>query len=76
MTATDLTPSLVEEGRRRSEAEGLDIAWHVADAEALPFADGEHDVVLSSIGVMFAPHHQAAPTSCCAWSAPAGAWAC
>ena len=29
-----------------------------ADAEALPFADGEFDKVLSCLGVMFAPHHQ------------------
>ena len=34
--------------------------WREADAEALPFADGEFDVVLSCVGVMFAPHHQAA----------------
>ncbi len=27
--------------------------------EALPFADDEFDVVLSCVGVMFAPHHQA-----------------
>ena len=32
----------------------------VAGAEALPFGDGEFDVVMSAIGVMFAPHHQAA----------------
>ena len=31
-----------------------------ADAEALPFADDGFDVVMSSVGVMFAPHHQAA----------------
>ena len=29
------------------------------DAEALPFADDEFDTVLSCVGVMFAPHHQA-----------------
>ena len=26
----------------------------------MPCDDGEHDTVLSCIGVMFAPHHQAA----------------
>ncbi len=30
-----------------------------ADAEALPFADEEFDVVTSSFGAMFAPNHQA-----------------
>ncbi|WP_376770055.1 class I SAM-dependent methyltransferase [Actinomadura luteofluorescens] len=32
----------------------------MADAEALPFEDGEFDAVLSCVGVMFAPHHEAA----------------
>ena len=45
---------------RRPEAAGLDIEWLPADAEALPFDDGAFDVVMSAIGVMFAPHHQAA----------------
>ena len=31
-----------------------------ADAEALPFADAAFDVVMSCVGVMFAPHHQQA----------------
>jgi SAM-dependent methyltransferase len=33
--------------------------WRQANAEALPFGDNEFDAVLSCIGVMFAPHHQA-----------------
>ena len=60
VTASDLTPELLEAGRRRAEAEGLELEWAEADAERLPFADGAFDVVMSSIGVMFAPHHQAA----------------
>jgi SAM-dependent methyltransferase len=59
VTASDLTPELLEAGRRRAEAEGLDLDWIEADAEQLPFADGAFDVVMSSIGAMFAPHHQA-----------------
>jgi SAM-dependent methyltransferase len=55
--ASDLTPELLEAGRRRLGAEALDIAWVTADAERLPFASGTFDVVMSSIGVMFAPHH-------------------
>ena len=39
---------------------GLDIEWATADAERLPFESGSFDVVMSSIGVMFAPYHQAA----------------
>jgi SAM-dependent methyltransferase len=60
VTASDLTPELLEAGRRRAEAEGLELEWTEADAENLPFADESFDVVMSSIGVMFAPHHQAA----------------
>lgn len=58
VVASDLTPELLEVGRL--ENPGLDIRWEVADAEALPWADGTFDVVLSTVGVMFAPHHQRA----------------
>ncbi len=60
VTASDLTPELLDAGRRRAEAAGLELEWAPADAEALPFEDESFDVVLSSIGIMFAPHHQAA----------------
>jgi ubiquinone/menaquinone biosynthesis C-methylase UbiE len=60
VTATDLTPELLDVGRAAADAEGLELTWQTADAEALPFSDGDFDVVISSIGVMFAPHHQQA----------------
>ncbi len=60
VTATDLTPELLDVGRADAAAEGLEITWETADAEALPYSDGSFDVVLSAIGVMFAPHHQQA----------------
>jgi len=58
VVASDLTPELLEAGRRRAEAEGLELEWVEADAENLPFADESFDVVMSSIGAMFAPNHQ------------------
>ena len=58
VTASDLTPELLEAGRNRPDAEGLDIEWVTADAENLPFEDGSFDLVMSAIGVMFAPHHE------------------
>jgi SAM-dependent methyltransferase len=58
VTASDLTPELLDAGRRRAEAEGLELEWAEADAEHLPFDDASFDVVMSSIGAMFAPHHQ------------------
>jgi SAM-dependent methyltransferase len=60
VTASDLTPGLLEAGRKVAESEGLELEWVEADAENLPFEDESFDVVMSSIGVMFAPHHQAA----------------
>jgi SAM-dependent methyltransferase len=58
VTASDLAPELLEAGRRRAESSGLELEWVEADAENLPFDDESFDVVMSSIGAMFAPHHQ------------------
>jgi SAM-dependent methyltransferase len=58
VVASDLTPELFDAGRRRAEETGAVLEWREADAEALPFADGEFDTVMSCVGVMFAPHHQ------------------
>lgn len=58
--ASDLTPELFDAGRREAAARGVELAWEEGDAEALPYPDGRFDVVLSCVGVMFAPHHQAA----------------
>jgi SAM-dependent methyltransferase len=60
VTASDLTPELLQAGRARAEAAGVTLEWAEADAENLPFEDGSYDVVMSAIGVMFAPRHQAA----------------
>jgi len=60
VVACDLTPPLLEAGRALAAARGAVLDWREGDAEALPFADGSFDVVLSCVGVMFAPHHQAA----------------
>jgi 2-polyprenyl-3-methyl-5-hydroxy-6-metoxy-1,4-benzoquinol methylase len=56
--ASDLTPENFDAGRREASAHGVELEWVEADAEALPFADGEFDVVTSSVGAIFAPHHQ------------------
>ncbi|MDP9461961.1 MAG: class I SAM-dependent methyltransferase, partial [Actinomycetota bacterium] len=60
VVASDLTPELFEAGRALAAERAVSLDWREADAEALPFADGDFDVVLSCVGVMFAPHHQAA----------------
>ena len=60
VVASDLTPELFEAGRARARAAGVELEWIEADAEALPFEDDSFDVVISAIGVMFAPFHQVA----------------
>lgn len=60
VTSTDYVPELLEQGRRRAEADMLPITFQVADAEALPFADASFDVVLSTFGVMFTPNQEQA----------------
>ena len=60
VTCTDYVPALLEQARRRAEADGLSLTCEVADAEALPYADESFDVVLSTFGVMFAPNQERA----------------
>lgn len=60
VVASDLCPELVERGRELAAERGVALQWREANAEALPFGDDEFDVVMSCIGVMFAPHHQRA----------------
>ncbi|GAB2867359.1 class I SAM-dependent methyltransferase [Nocardioides pacificus] len=60
VTASDLTPELLDAGRLIAERAGLRVRWKAADAEAMPFEDGEFDIVMSCLGVIFATDHQAA----------------
>jgi SAM-dependent methyltransferase len=50
---------LLDAGRTRAARREAQLEWRPADAEALPFSDGEFGTVMSCLGVMFAPHHQA-----------------
>jgi SAM-dependent methyltransferase len=63
VVASDLTPELFGAGRLFAKERGADpsrLTWEEGDAEALPYPDSSFDVVLSCLGVMFAPHHQRA----------------
>jgi ubiquinone/menaquinone biosynthesis C-methylase UbiE len=60
VTSTDYVQALLAKGHDRAVAEGLNIRFQHADAEALPFADASFDAVLSTFGVMFTPEHQRA----------------
>jgi len=58
VVACDLTPELLEAGCKKAVNLGATLEWREGDAEALPFAAGQFDAVLSCVGVMFAPRHQ------------------
>lgn len=72
VTASDLTPELLARGRELAEQAGVRLDWREADAHALPFGDNEFDVVMSCIGVMFAPFHQRAADELIRVCAPGG----
>lgn len=60
VVGADFVPALLERGRERAAAERLGVEFVEADAQDLPFGDGEFDVTTSVFGVMFAPDHQRA----------------
>ena len=55
VTGIDIAPNLIEQAIERAQAEGVDAKFDVGDAEALPYGDGEFDVVMTMFGALFAP---------------------
>ncbi len=72
VTSTDYVVSLLDQGRRRAEADRLEIAFQEADAENLPFVDDTFDAVLSTYGVMFAPDQERAASELARVTKPGG----
>ncbi len=60
VVASDLSPGMVERGRARAQAEGYEVEWVEADAEALPFEDGRFECAGSVFGAMIAPRPRVA----------------
>lgn len=60
VTGLDLTPELLERARENGTIAGVEVDWHLGDVEALPFGDGDFDVVLSQFGHIFAPRPEVA----------------
>jgi ubiquinone/menaquinone biosynthesis C-methylase UbiE len=60
VVGVDLTPELLDAGRRLAAEAGVTIDWIQGDAEQLPVADERFDVVVSTFGCMFAPRHAVA----------------
>jgi ubiquinone/menaquinone biosynthesis C-methylase UbiE len=59
VTASDLSPGLIETAKQLAAGEGLQIEYDVADVEKLPYGNADFDVVSSSFGAIFAPDHSA-----------------
>ena len=68
----DLAPGLIETARERAAERGLDIDYRVGDCEQLEDPDASYDAVGSSVGIMFAPHHQAAASELARITKPGG----
>ncbi|MBA2519416.1 MAG: methyltransferase domain-containing protein [Chloroflexia bacterium] len=60
VTGIDYVPALLDRARERAQAERLAATFAPGDAEALPYPDASFDVVLSVVGVMFAPNQEQA----------------
>src|SRR5690554_614112 len=60
VSGIDYVPALIERAKRRAAAEGFNVDFRVADAQALPFPDASFDVALSVYGVQFAPDQERA----------------
>jgi 2-polyprenyl-3-methyl-5-hydroxy-6-metoxy-1,4-benzoquinol methylase len=60
VTAVDIAPSLLVQAAARAQEERVNINLREADAEELPYNDGEFDVVMSMFAAMFAPRPQVA----------------
>jgi SAM-dependent methyltransferase len=58
--AIDLTPQLLERARENAHIAKVEIQFREADAEELPFRDGEFDAVVSQFAHMFAPRPEMA----------------
>ncbi len=56
VTSSDYVPELLEQGKKRCEANAFAVKFQQADAENLPFSDDQYDAVLSTFGVMFTPN--------------------
>jgi SAM-dependent methyltransferase len=73
VTGLDLVPELLDGGRAKAAANGVDVEWVEGDAEELPFEDDSFDRVLSTFGHMFAPRHQQAADELARVCRPGGA---
>jgi SAM-dependent methyltransferase len=72
VTGVDLSPALIETASLRASEQGLDVDYRVGDTEALDLDDASFDAVSSTLGIMFAPDHEAAARELARVTRPGG----
>jgi SAM-dependent methyltransferase len=73
VTGVDLAPVLIETASERASAEGVSVDFRVGDCERLDgIDDASFDLVSSTVGVMFAPDHEASARQLARVSKPGG----
>jgi SAM-dependent methyltransferase len=72
VTALDITPELIDAGRRRAAKARVECEWVEGDAEELPYGPDSFDRVLSTFGAMFAPRHERAASELVRVTRPGG----
>ena len=72
VSAVDIAPNLLAQAAERAKREGLNIDFREGDAEALPFGDGEFDVVMSMFAAIFAPRPEMVASELLRVSRPGG----
>ena len=72
VTGLDLAPALIETARERARERGLSIEYVVGDCEATPFDDASFDKASSTVGIMFAPDHEASARELARVTRPGG----
>lgn len=60
LTATDISRAMLQEARRKAGQRGLSITFEIADAEVLPFKDGQFEAVFGRHILWTLPHPQRA----------------
>jgi len=76
VTGTDYVPELLERGRARAAAEGLEVWFAEADAEDLPYRDGESTPCCRVSGSCSRPTRSGRRPSWCGCAGPAGRSRC
>ena len=60
VTAVDITPEMIAQGRRRAEADGIpNLVWRQGEAESLPFPDESFDLAITRYSI----HHFVDPSA-------------